>query len=89
MFYVYLLQSKNNPDERYTGYTTNLKNRLKKHNEGGVPHTAQHKPWNLVTYLGFESSKQALAFERYLKSGSGRAFANRHLWPEIQTNREA
>jgi putative endonuclease len=81
MHYVYLLQSIQTPTERYTGLTSDLKARLAKHNEGGVPHTSKFKPWQLVTYTAFQTRDQAATFERYLKSGSGRAFANKHLWP--------
>lgn len=81
MHYVYLLQSQTHPTERYIGLTSDLPARLQKHNEGGSPHTAQYRPWTLQTYLAFRTRPQAASFERYLKSGSGRAFANRHLWP--------
>jgi predicted GIY-YIG superfamily endonuclease len=79
--YVYLLQSQTHPTHRYTGLTSDLKSRLQKHNEGGVPSTTDHRPWQLQTYLAFQTRPQAAEFERYLKSGSGRAFANKHLWP--------
>lgn len=81
MIYVYLIQSVANPKERYTGLTSDLKARIAKHNEGGVRSTTKHKPWQLVTYLAFQTREQASAFETYLKSGSGRAFANKRLWP--------
>ena len=81
MHYVYLLESNSNPSQHYTGLTSDLKSRLAKHNEGGVPHTSKFKPLTLQTYIAFSTRAQAAAFERYLKSGSGRAFANRHLWP--------
>ena len=83
MHSVYLLQSLSNPDQRYVGLTGDLKARLNKHNEGGVPHTSRFKPWHLRTYIAFSTREQAGPFELYLKSGSGRAFANRHLWPEL------
>lgn len=79
MFYVYLLASEWSPSQRYTGFTKNLKARLKTHNEGGSTHTAKHCPWRLVTYIAFEDEAKARAFERYLKSGSGAAFANKRL----------
>jgi len=44
MFYVYLIQSLSEPGQRYTGFTTDLKTRLKKHNEGASIHTAKYKP---------------------------------------------
>jgi hypothetical protein len=37
------------------------------------------KPWRLVTYIAFSDEKKAVAFEKYLKSHSGRAFANKRL----------
>ena len=80
MQYVYLLKNQSNPPHHYTGLTTDLKSRLAKHNEGGVPSTAQHKPWTLQTYIAFTDQAQAAQFERYLKSGSGRAFAQKRLW---------
>ena len=81
MHYVYLPQSTSHPDQRYVGLTSDLKARLAKHNEGGVAHTSKFKPWLLHVYLAFTTRAQAASFESYLKSGSGRAFANRHLWP--------
>jgi putative endonuclease len=81
MHYVYLLQSESHPAERYVGLTGDLKTRLAKHNAGEVPHTSKFRPWALRTYTAFLTKEQAADFERYLKSGSGRAFANRHLWP--------
>jgi len=80
MKYVYLIRSISNPEQRYVGVTDNLKARVKKHNEGGSPHTAKFKPWELVTYIGFLDDAKAIEFEKYLKSGSGRAFSNKRLW---------
>ena len=77
--YVYLLIAANHPDQHYSGYTTDLEARLKKHNEGGVPNTAKSKPWHLETAISFRSQSKARAFEHYLKSGSGREFARRHF----------
>lgn len=80
MHYVYLLESDLHPGERYIGLTDDLKGRLNAHNRGQSPHTAKHKPWRLVTYLAFSEMEPARAFELYLKSGSGRAFAQKRLW---------
>lgn len=80
MKYVYLLQSIPFPEKRYIGLTSNLKNRLDAHNRGQSLHTAKFKPWELVTYVAFSNESKAVAFEEYVKSGSGRAFANRRLW---------
>jgi predicted GIY-YIG superfamily endonuclease len=77
--YVYVLVSEADASRHYTGCTTDLAARLTKHNEGGVPHTAKHRPWRVETVVRFTSQDKARAFESYLKSGSGREFARRHL----------
>jgi predicted GIY-YIG superfamily endonuclease len=77
--YVYILRSIPAPSRHYVGLTTNLQSRLAKHNAGGNPHTAAHAPWQIQTAIAFTDEPRAAAFERYLKSGSGRAFAIRHL----------
>jgi len=80
MYYVYLLESISDPNRHYVGFSTDLRRRLLEHNTGKLPTTSPHRPWRLSTYLGFTSKKQALAFEHYLKSGSGHAFARKRLW---------
>ena len=80
MYYVYLLKSINHSDQIYIGFTLDLKERLKVHNAGGSNHTAKYKPWLLHAYFAFSTKKQALDFEKYLKSHSGRAFASKHFW---------
>jgi predicted GIY-YIG superfamily endonuclease len=80
MFYVYLLQSISHPDQRYVGFSTELKDRLAEHNAGSSSHTSKFCPWRLVTYIAFSERGKAAEFERYLKSGSGHAFAQRRLW---------
>ncbi|MCK1359506.1 GIY-YIG nuclease family protein [Bradyrhizobium sp. 199] len=79
MFYVYILRSKSDPDRYYVGLTSDLRARLKKHNAGDVPHTSKFTPWELKTYVAFSDEQQAVAFEKYLKSASGRAFAKKRL----------
>lgn len=81
MHYVYLLQSLSAPNERYVGETRDLKARLVEHNAGRSSHTARYRPWRVVTYIAFSDRSQAVTFERYLKSGSGHAFARKRLWP--------
>ena len=80
MFYVYLIESVAHRDQRYVGVTSDLKRRLQEHNAGKSTHTAKHRPWRLTTYIAFSDQPKAESFERYLKSGSGHAFANRRLW---------
>jgi putative endonuclease len=79
MYYVYILESVHEPEQRYVGGTADLRERLRAHNSGDSPHTAKHRPWNLVCYHAFAEEKRAIEFERYLKSGSGRAFRRRHF----------
>jgi len=72
MFYVYVLQSKKKGDQLYFGYTTNLKERLKKHNGGLVQSTKPYSPWRLVFYEAYRSKKDAKRRERYFKTTKGR-----------------
>ena len=80
MRYVYLLQSETVAGQRYVGATSDLRKRLAEHNAGRSPHTSKYAPWRLVTYLAFSDDQKAETFERYLKSGSGHAFASKRLW---------
>jgi putative endonuclease len=79
MTYVYIIESVRDPKQHYTGITRDLKQRLLHHDEGKSPHTRKHRPWNLVAYIGFADEPTAVAFEHYLKTGSGRAFLQRHI----------
>ncbi|NBX74521.1 MAG: GIY-YIG nuclease family protein [Alphaproteobacteria bacterium] len=79
MKYVYILRGINFPDRYYTGITDNLKMRLDRHNAQQVPHTSKYAPWELKTYVAFSDEKKAIAFEQYLKTASGRAFAKKRL----------
>jgi putative endonuclease len=80
MHYVYLLTNSAAKPKRYVGYTEDLRQRLLDHNTGKNISTSADGPWRLKTYLAFSSKVQALAFEGYLKSGSGHAFARRRFW---------
>ena len=79
MRYGYILQSCGFPDRHYVGVTGDPKARLSKHNAREVPHTSKYAPWMVKTYIGFSDEAQAFAFEKYLKSASGRAFAKKRL----------
>jgi predicted GIY-YIG superfamily endonuclease len=76
---VYVLKSEAIPPRYYTGLTSNLSSRLDAHNSGQSPHTARGRPWRLDVAIEFTDERRAVALERYLKSGSGVAFAKRHL----------
>ena len=79
MKYVYLFKSLSHPDQRYIGCTADLAARLKQHNQGRSPHTAKFRPWQVHVAIRFQEDKRAEEFERYLKSGSGHAFAKKHF----------
>ena len=77
MYYVYILKCCDNSP--YTGFTENLKERFRRHINGHVPATKQRLPLDLIFYCAFNDKYKALEFEKYLKSGSGRAFMHRHF----------
>ncbi len=79
MKYVYILHSIADCERHYTGIADDLKARLAKHNAGEVSHTSKFKPWRVNTYIAFSDEARAVAFEKYLKSSSGRAFARKRL----------
>ena len=80
VYYVHRIESLCMKGERYVGMTTDLKQRLREHNQGKSSHTATFRPWKLITYVAFTGRDKAEAFECYLKSGSGHAFARKRLW---------
>ncbi len=77
---VYLLRSLRCPSQSYVGVASDVDHRLSDHNAGHSRHTAKYAPWELVVAVRFGDDGKAAAFEQYLKSGSGRAFAKRHFW---------
>jgi putative endonuclease len=72
MFYVYFLKSRNYDNQFYVGYTTDLKERFKKHNTGLVQSTKPYKPWELIFYEAYKSKSDAKRRELYLKTTKGR-----------------
>ena len=79
MKYVYILESIETTEHYYVGVTDDLRARLQKHNAGDVTHTSKFRPWRIKTYIAFSDGDRAIAFEKCLKSGSGRAFAKARL----------
>ena len=77
--FVYVIRSLSNRDRYYTGVTYDVGSRLYSHNAGECAHTTRHRPWELDVVIAFREEARALEFVRYLKSGSGSAFAERHL----------
>lgn len=80
MTYVYILESIHDRAQRYIGITPDLKRRFLDHNSGRSAHTRKYRPWYLVAYTAFADEKAGVAYESYLKSGSGRAFLARHFF---------
>lgn len=78
-FYVYILESLSSGSAYYIGLTEDLAARLAKHNAGEVPHTSKFRPWQIKTAIAFRDRSRAIDFERYLKTSSGRAFAQKRL----------
>ena len=77
--FVYILKNSATPPRYYTGITSNVEERIACHNRGGSPHTATGIPWVIDVVIEFADERRAMAFERYLKSGSGVEFSRRHL----------
>jgi putative endonuclease len=78
-YFVYVLKNKETPPRYYTGITSAVARRTVEHNAGSCVHTAKYRPWCVDLVIEFPTAGRAAAFERYLKSGSGVAFAQRHL----------
>jgi putative endonuclease len=77
--FVYVLKNPQGIPDFYVGLSSDVKARLADHKAGHCPHTASRRTWQLHVVIEFSDEKRAISFERYLKSGSGRAFAKRHF----------
>lgn len=82
MYYTYILQN-TITNRYYVGYTPDLKNRLRKHQDGQVLSTKSNRNYQLEWYCAFKTRNQALDFERYLKTGSGIAFMKKRFFRSI------
>jgi predicted GIY-YIG superfamily endonuclease len=80
--FVYILRSESSAARFYVGVTSDPERRLEWHNHGPCGQTTSNRPWSFVVVLEFPVEQQAVRFEKYLKSGSGRAFALRHFGSE-------
>ena len=77
--FVYIIKNADNPPRYYRGLTSDPVARLKVHNQRNGHHTSGLGPWQIDVLIEFADESRAVRFERYLKSGSGGAFAQRHL----------
>mgnify|MGYP003453426984 FL=1 len=78
MFYVYILKSIKY-DQIYIGQTDDLKRRIEEHNSGKSFHTKKYAPWEIKSYFEKKKKTTAVGFEKYLKTGSGKAFLRKRL----------
>ncbi len=78
MYYVYVIQSKKD-GYFYTGFTSDLQNRFWEHKSGGVPSTKKRAPFELIYYEACLNEQDALAREKYLKSGMGKRYLKNRL----------
>lgn len=78
MYFVYILESQRDTSF-YVGSTENVKKRLADHNAGKARYSDSKRPYILKWFCAFPNKAQALTFEKYLKQGSGFAFARKHL----------
>ena len=76
MYYVYALKCR---DGFYVGCADNIQERLNRHEKGYVPATKNRLPVVLEFYFAIPDKYRAFEFEKYLKSGSGRAFLKKHF----------
>jgi putative endonuclease len=78
MCYVYVIQSKKDK-QFYTGFTRDLEDLIREHNAGRVPSTKERGPFELVYYEGCLNEQDALAREKYLKTGMGKRYLKNRL----------
>ena len=77
MWFVYILKCSDNT--YYTGCTSDLEDRLNRHAKGENMYTKYRLPVTLIWYAAFLNKYKAYDFEKYLKSGSGKAFAQKRF----------
>ena len=79
-YYVYILKCADG--KPYTGHTKNLEDRMSRHHRGSVPATKDRRPLEMITFIAFTNEYQAIEYEKYLKSGSGRAVLKKRFWKQ-------
>jgi len=83
MYYVYILKSVVE-DWYYVGYSADLRERLKEHNDGKVISTKARRPFTIASYIAIREKETAIALEKYLKTGSGIAWMKKRLLSDIR-----
>lgn len=77
-YYVYVIRSMED-GEFYTGFATDVQRRVAEHNQGKVVSTSYRRPFELIYYEACSSKEDALAREKYLKSGMGKRYIKNRL----------
>ncbi len=77
-FYTYVLLSEKD-GKYYTGWTNDLKKRVVSHGKGLVTATKDRLPMKLVYYEACLLKESAIAREKQLKTGFGRAYLKRRI----------
>jgi len=78
-YYVYILQSMKSNNKWYTGLTNDLRKRFNEHQSGKSTYTKSRGPFKLIYYEASLHKEDAMARERYLKSGMGKRYLKNRL----------
>ncbi len=78
MFYTYVLRSERS-NEMYTGFTKDLRKRFREHVENKVASTKGRGPFVIIYYEACMNINDAVARERYLKTGMGKRYLKNRL----------
>jgi putative endonuclease len=78
MYYTYVIRSGKN-GRLYTGFTSDLRKRLREHNEDKARSTKGRGPFELIYYEACINELDAKAREKYLKSGMGKRYIKNRL----------
>ena len=70
---VYILYSEKF-NKHYTGFSSNVEERLNSHNNYGKDWTAKYRPWKRIYTKEFNTKSEAMQHEKWLKTGVGREF---------------
>ena len=71
MYYIYILKSLKD-EKYYTGFSSDLRSRLKDHHSGNVQSTKNRRPLDLIYYEAYKEKAQALKREKFLKTTKGK-----------------
>jgi putative endonuclease len=85
MYFVYLLENRSDKSW-YTGFTSDLKRRLKQHFDGSSPYTSKKNNWRLIYYEVYLNKRDAIGREKFLKSGAGKKFIRKQLFHYFKSN---